>query len=133
MVPIVILALAATAIIVCVLVIRAGRRQEVLAEQWTQLEAISRAHQARIAHITHVYQHARRGSKALITWVDNGNTQDAWFWEWQAPQDAYVALRGRTRYGPHNQNPDVLYVRPDERAGVAAAGAQRAWQREYEA
>ena len=75
-----------------------------------------------------VYQRARAGgSKAWVTWCDTGARQDTWFDDWYAPQGAFILMKGRGGYGPHNRNPQVLYV--NQVADWVPAHAPQAWQK----
>lgn len=76
-----------------------------------------------------VYQRARRGSKAVIVWQATGVRHDTWFWGWHPPPGAFLLLEGSRGYGPHNRNPNVLYVQPDQVHAVVDASAPAAWQR----
>ncbi|WP_242895454.1 spliceosome-associated CWC15 family protein [Actinomadura litoris] len=68
-----------------------------------------------LARVEQVYQRARTGAKAIIVWDANGTSQDAWFHDWPGiPTGAYLLLAGTTGYGPHNHNPNVYYVHPDQ-------------------
>ncbi|GAA4227827.1 hypothetical protein GCM10022254_16460 [Actinomadura meridiana] len=68
-----------------------------------------------LAYVERVYQRARTGAKAIIVWDATGNRQDAWFHDWpNVPAGTYLLLAGTTGYGPHNHNPHVYYVRPNQ-------------------
>ena len=83
-----------------------------------------------IARVDRVYQHARRGSKAVIVWWRTGHAQDAWFEARQLRPGRYVLLRGTVGWGPHNANPRVLYVPPDGVLATLPAKAPQAWLRQ---
>jgi hypothetical protein len=105
-------------------------------ERWKQLErlqALSAATPgAELAEVTYVYQSARFGTKAVITWLASGRRQDAWFeGNWPGP-GAVVLLRGVTGWGPHNQNPEVFYVLPDELLAMMSAATRMALQYNHE-
>ena len=94
-----------------------------------QLQALSAATpDAELAEVTHVYQSARFGTKAVITWLASGKQQDTWFEGNWPGSGAVVLLRGVTGWGPHNQNPDVFYVLPEELLSMMLAGTRRALQ-----
>jgi len=83
-----------------------------------------------IARVHRVYQHARRGSKAVIVWWRTGRAQDAWFAARQERPGRYVLLRGSVGWGPHNSNPRVLYVPPGGVIATLPARAPQAWLRQ---
>lgn len=121
-------------VLAIVLAVRRHRQRRTdpsLAEAWDQWQAAS-THGFGIARILWVYQHARRGSKALIIWRRRGRRrlQDAWFEARQQRSGCYVLLRGSVGWGPHNSNPRVFYVRPDGVLGTLPGRAPRAWRRE---
>ncbi|MEV6606764.1 hypothetical protein [Kutzneria sp. NPDC051319] len=98
--------------------------------RWKELEwlqALSAATPgAELAEVTRVYQSARFGTKAVITWLASGRRQDAWFeGNWPGP-GAVVLLCGVTGWGPHNRNPDVFFVLPDELLAMMSAGTRKA-------
>lgn len=63
-----------------------------------------------LVHVLDVYQQARHGTKAVVLHDGGGPPQDAWFdHRWPSAGTSHVVLRGAA-WGPHNQNPDVLYV-----------------------
>jgi hypothetical protein len=98
-------------------------------QQLEQLQALSAATpDAELAEVTHVYQSARFGTKAVITWLASGKQQDTWFEGNWPGSGAVVLLRGVTGWGPHNQNPDVFYVLPEELLSMMSAGTRRALQ-----
>ncbi|MEU6850325.1 hypothetical protein ABZ901_10395 [Actinacidiphila alni] len=105
--------------------------QERLAASWEALireRDSARSEGAHLVQVLSVYQRAQRGSKAVVRWCDTGATQDAWFWGRHVPPGAYLLLRGHTAFGPHNHNPDVLYVHPHEVLRQLPAHAPAAWR-----
>ncbi|WP_127153409.1 hypothetical protein [Streptomyces lydicus] len=106
------------------------KRTAQLAAQWHHLQQ-QRAHTrgAHLVQVVQVYQRARRGSKAVISWCDTGLRQDAWFWNWHVPPGAYLLVSGQSGYGPHNRNPSVLHVHQHQVHTWAPAQAARAAQR----
>ncbi|GAA0620923.1 hypothetical protein GCM10010174_44510 [Kutzneria viridogrisea] len=105
---------------IVVLAARSGVRRQrqrdlVLSQRWAQIQ--SQAHtmpDAGLAQVANVYQPARRGSKAEIVWLATGYRQDTWFaYNWPRA-GSIVLLRGSTGWGPHNQNPNVFYVAPNQ-------------------
>ncbi|MER7106892.1 hypothetical protein [Streptomyces sp. NPDC000229] len=105
------------------------RRNAALAAQWHSLQQQRTAGNGHLLQVTQVYQRARRGSKAVITWCDTGLRQDAWFWNWHVPPGAYLLVNATSGYGPHSRNPHVLYVHPTDVQSWVPAQAARAAQR----
>ncbi|MER6079263.1 hypothetical protein [Streptomyces sp. NPDC001833] len=74
-------ALLVIALIVAVtiaLTVRSRRqRTAALAVQWQAFQQHRSTGQGQLLQITRVYQHGRRGSKAVVTWCDTGRQQDA--------------------------------------------------------
>lgn len=105
------------------------RRSAALMAQWQVFQQHRSAGHGQILQVMQVYQRGRRGSKAVVIWCDTGRRQDAWFWDWHVPPGAYLIVDATSGYGPHNHNPNVLYVQPGQvRAwmpGQAARAAQR--------
>ncbi|MFH9351154.1 hypothetical protein [Kitasatospora sp. NPDC017646] len=102
------------------------RRDAQLAAQWDTLQRQRATGTGHLLHVTQVYQRARRGSKAVITWCDTGLQQDAWFWNWHVPPGAYLLVSASSGYGPHSHNPHVLYVHPSQvQTWVPAQAAQQ--------
>ncbi|MFB6518478.1 hypothetical protein [Streptomyces sp. NPDC056401] len=112
--------------------VRSRRKRGIaLAAQWNHLQQQrGRRGSGDLLHVTQVYQHARRGSKALITWCDTGHHQDAWFWDWHVPSGAYLLVNASSGYGPHNKNANVLYVHPTQVTTWVPAQAPIAAQRQ---
>ncbi|MGW3563316.1 hypothetical protein ACWDSL_05330 [Streptomyces sp. NPDC000941] len=111
-----------------------GRRRRAAAAQWQTLRDTAALHAGddlHIAWVESIYQRARTGDKAWIVWQGTGVRQDTWF-QGGAPCPAgmYVLLGGSVGFGPHNNNPRVLYVNPSDIRGTASAKALKAWQRQ---
>jgi hypothetical protein len=109
----------------------ASRRRAALAAQWEHLvrmRADPRSRGADLVQVLRVYQRADRGSKAVVAWAASNAQQDAWFWFWAVPAGAHVLVRTTTGYGPHNRNPNVLYVQQEDVLAWAPAGAKTAWK-----
>jgi hypothetical protein len=100
-----------------------------LAARWGHA-LVARADGVEIAFVERVYQHARRGSKAIIVWLRTGRRQDAWFEGSQERPGRYLLLTGSVGYGPHNDNPDVLFVHSGEVLATLPRRAPKAWRRE---
>ncbi|WP_413100178.1 hypothetical protein [Streptomyces sp. Inha503] len=84
-----------------------------LGAQWQAFQQDRRSGQGQLLQVMRVYQHGRRGSKAIVTWCDTGRQQGAWFWN-HVPAGAYLLVNASSGYGPHSHNPNVLYVRPGQ-------------------
>ncbi|WP_369354800.1 hypothetical protein [Streptomyces sp. cg2] len=106
------------------------RRNAVLAAQWHSLQQRRSTGDGHLLQVTQVYQRARRGSKAVVTWCDTGLRQDAWFWNWHVPPGAYLLVNAGSGYGPHSHNPNVLYVHPTQVQTWVPAQAARAAERQ---
>lgn len=127
--PLALLAVAVVALAVAV--VRRRRARAELAARWVRLEqqrASARAQGAFLVQAVNVYQRARRGSKAWVVWCDTGVRQDTWFWHWHVPPGAYVLVRGGSGFGPHNRNPNVLYVERGDVLAWVPSGAPAAWR-----
>jgi hypothetical protein len=110
--------------------------REQLAASWESLvleRDAARSNGVYLVQAVNVYQRAQRGSKAVIRWLDTGATQDAWFWNRHIPPGAYLMVRGGAGYGPHNNNPDVFYVRPEEVHRILPGHAPAVWQAQKQA
>lgn len=119
-----------SALVVVFFVVRANtkirKRTERLAAQWHQLQAAAahgRREGAHLLQVVEVYQYARTGSKAIIAWCDTGLRQDAWFEGQRLPPGMFMLVKASSGWGPHNNNPNVLYV---SREGVRAWAEQGA-------
>ncbi len=126
------LVVAAVVISVVAVRIRSRRKRNAqLTAQWNNLQQRrAQPGSGHLIQVVQVYQRARRGSKAVITWCDTGLRQDAWFWEWHVPVGAFVLVSGQSGYGPHNHNPSVLYVHPTQVHAWVPAQAARLAQRQ---
>src|SRR5690349_1611552 len=54
-------------------------------------------------------QRARRGTKALVRWVADGQTTAAWFWYARPPVGTFVLATGEYSWGAHHDE-GVFYV-----------------------
>ncbi|MEU6005049.1 hypothetical protein [Streptomyces sp. NPDC047453] len=108
------------------------RREAAAAQQWERLQASARqlGPGFHIVQVDKVYQQARNGSKAYVIWTETGMRQDTWFEGWVPRPGSFILLRGSVGYGPHNNNPKVLYVGPGGVHSTASADALSAWQRQ---
>lgn len=59
--------------------------------------------------VLRVYQHAQRGSKAVLPLPD-GQQVDAWFWWYQVSAGTYVFVAPGVGYGSHTHKNDVRYI-----------------------
>jgi hypothetical protein len=127
------LLIAAAVVIAAIVAIRLRSRRKRdahLAAQWSSLQQQRAAGTGHLLQVTQVYQRARRGSKAVITWCDTGLRQDAWFWDWHVPLGAYLLVNATSGYGPHSHDPNVLYVHPMQIQTWVPAHAAQAAQRQ---
>lgn len=112
---------------------RANRRREAeLAQQWEAALTRSRHTGTQLVYVRSRYQTARRGSKADVYNLPNGPRQDAWFRGWIVPAGVYLVVRGSTGWGPHNSNPNVLYVDRQDVLNIISGDAPDAWRRHRE-
>lgn len=79
--------------------------------------------------IASVYQPARRGAKAVIVWLETGREQDAWFANSWPAAGSIALVRGSTGWGPHNNNPEVFYVQPNQILNMLPPGTPEAVER----
>lgn len=110
------------------LVVRRRRRRRALVDRWERVSVLVGG-ESHLALVRSVYQHAHRGSKAILEWSSTGVCQDAWFEGWQASPGMYVVIRGSSGWGPHHQR-SVFYVYCDQILATAPPAARRAWMRE---
>ncbi|MGX2995687.1 hypothetical protein JNUCC64_15570 [Streptomyces sp. JNUCC 64] len=117
-------------VVVVAVRLRSRRKRDArLIAQWNNFQRRRAVGDGHLLQVTRVYQRARRGSKAVITWCDTGLRQDAWFWEWHVPPGAYLLVSATSGYGPHSRNPHVLYVHPSQVRSWVPAQAARAARR----
>lgn len=109
------------------LVVRRRRRRQALVARWERLRSLADG-RGQLALVRSVYQHARRGSKAILQWSATGVRQDAWFEGWQASPGMYVVICGSSGWGPHHQR-STFYVGRDQVLATAPPAARRAWMR----
>ncbi|WP_406527591.1 hypothetical protein [Streptomyces sp. I8-5] len=111
-----------------------ANRRAAAAQQWAALRtaAAQQAHRGvRIALIHSIYQRASAGDKAWIIWQETGVRQDTWFHGGvPCSTGTFVLLGGSVGYGPHNNNPRVLYVNPADVLGTASAKSLKAWRKQ---
>jgi len=96
-------------------------RDRELDESWTGLHRRAGGNAAlRLIQVRKVYQKATTGTKAIVvhrskgatqdTWFD-GPQQDAWFYNQRVQRGSILLVRESSGWGPHNHDPNVLYVR----------------------
>lgn len=109
--------------------LRRGRDAR-LSVQWQELVRREGEQGFHLAYVDDAYQHAKNGTKAIITWWATGRQQDTWFARRHVDSGEYLLIIGASGYGPHNHNPDVLYVNhPDGVRASIPGDAPWAWQR----
>ena len=90
-------------------------RDQELYHRWYEMHEMCRTTPgAAIVQVANAYQRAQRGTKAVVVWMATGCPQDAWFADSHPMSGSFLLVRGRTGWGPHNNNPEVLYVGPNE-------------------
>ena len=111
-------ALIAVAVAIVAGPLRQRRRLRRL-EAARQEAAAWRARGYHLVQVVDTYQPARRGTKAIVMWDETGGRQDTWFWSMRPSQGSYLLVRGSVGWGPHNRNPNVLYLHPQDVIRVA--------------
>ncbi|MFB9905085.1 hypothetical protein [Allokutzneria oryzae] len=111
---------------------RQARRDALMNSRWQAMCARQMAEPGlHVVRMASVYQRARRGSKAVIVW-GTGYQQDTWFaGNWPVP-GSILMIRGTVGWGPHNNNPNVFYVEPDQVICALPPGTERAVARHQE-
>ncbi|MEV6608764.1 hypothetical protein [Kutzneria sp. NPDC051319] len=127
-----VLALLAIAVLAARSRIRRRRRRDlVLSHRWTRIQSKARTMpDAGLARVVNVYQRARRGTKAKIVWLTTGRKQDTWFAGNRPRQGSIVLIRGNTGWGPHNRDPNVFYVAPNQILSQVPPGTMKAVRRQ---
>lgn len=72
-----------------------------------------------VGRVVRVYQHAHRGSKAVL--AINGIVVDSWFWWYHVTPGSLVFVRTSSGWGPHSGRYGVHYV-GEERGGHGILG-----------
>jgi hypothetical protein len=70
-----------------------------------------------LLEVDHVYQQARRGTKAIVRHDNFGSYRDAWFWWARVQPGQMVLVHATNGWGPHTGRDNVLYV-GGERTGA---------------
>lgn len=109
-----------------------SRQEAAAAQQWERLHASLRqlGPNFHIVQVAEIYQRAKNGSKAYVIWTETGAKQDTWFEGWVPQPGSFLLVRGSVGYGPHNNNPTVLYIGSGGVHSTAAPNAWSAWQRQ---
>lgn len=112
---------------------RQPRRDRKIFDEHAQSLRVS-ASQPGVAEIqvVQVYQRAQRGTKAWIVWTATGIRQDTWFQDVvPRPHNGEILhiKRWSVGWGPHNSNPEVLYLHQEHIVGGAPAGRFAAIER----
>lgn len=110
-----------------VLVVAGFRRRERLAEerreeranrsaeQWEAAVALARSRPGlRLIKVEQNYQRSSTGTKSWVRRWDTDARQDAWFSGKSFAPGTLLVVSATSGWGPHNQDPGVLYVRPDQ-------------------
>ncbi|MDP7703701.1 MULTISPECIES: hypothetical protein [unclassified Mycobacterium] len=102
-----------------------NQRDAAAAQTWAGFYSYATANGLHMLCIEKVYQHAHRGSKAIVfIYGENaGARRDAWFWWTQVQQGSVVAAYLSEGWGPHTNRDHVLYIGDEhnETTGVYAA------------
>jgi hypothetical protein len=106
------------------------QRDAAAAQAWGQFHRNATGHGLSMLYIEDVYQHAHRGSKAMVSIYGDGAgvSRDAWFWWEHVRRGSVVAVRLSQGWGPHTRRDDVLYVGnggPARQSGVHATFGAR--------
>jgi hypothetical protein len=124
--------------VVAFLAVRSAKRHERAKQalRWEMWESIQ-AHRlavpgSELAEVQVVCQRARHGTKAVIKWLSTGRQQDTWFAGSRPELGCVVLLRGSTGWGPHNQNPQVFFVRQDQLLALLPAATRIALRRQHQ-
>ncbi|MCV6990797.1 hypothetical protein H7I87_18765 [Mycobacterium timonense] len=88
------------------------RRDAAAAQAWASFHQYATHHGWSLLYVQNVYQHARRGSKAIVSIYGDaaGASRDAWFWGEQVQAGSVVAVSLNQGWGPHTNRDDVLYI-----------------------
>jgi hypothetical protein len=101
-----------------------------LYEDWCAMQRLQNSSPGSgLVQVVSTYQRARRGTKAVVMWLESGYRQDSWFaLNWPKP-GATLLVQGSTGWGPHNRNPEVFYVKPNQILYWMPPGSLRAVER----
>lgn len=99
-------------------------RDAAAAQSWAAFHHYTTGNGWTLLYVQNVYQHAQRGSKAMVSIYGDhpGVSRDAWFWWEQVQRGSVVAVNLSQGWGPHTQRDDVLYIGdgPTQTNGVQA-------------
>ena len=106
------------------------QRDAAAAAAWSQFHRYATANGWSMLYIQNVYQHAHRGSKAMVSIYGDavGASRDAWFWWENVQRGSVVAVGLSEGWGPHTRRDDVLYIGngdPAPQSGVHATFGAR--------
>lgn len=100
-------------------------RDAAAAQSWAAFHQYTTGHGWTLLYVQNVYQHAQRGSKAMVSIYGDatGISRDAWFWWDQVQRGSVVAVSHSQGWGPHTNRDNVLYIgnqAPGQQSGVYA-------------
>jgi len=108
------------------------QRDQDLYHHWHAMHEMCRTTPgAAVVQVSNAYQRAQRGTKAIVVWTATGYQQDAWFAGSHPMPGSFLLVRGRIGWGPHNGNPEVLYVEPHEVLYRLPPDTGRAYERHH--
>ena len=98
------------------------RRDARASAEWDQFVASADRQGWQLLEVLHVYQVARRGTKAVVQPYRGSWQRDAWFWWARVAPGSVVAVASSIGYGPHTHRDNVIYVGTREGgSGIRAA------------
>lgn len=101
------------------------KRDAAAAQAWAAFHQYATNYGWSLLYIQNVYQHAHRGSKALVSIYGDPTSasRDTWFWWHQVQPGSVVAVHLNQGWGPHTCRDDVLYIgnnAPTPQSGIYA-------------
>lgn len=101
--------LIAVGVVVCLICRPQPARDAAAAQSWAAFHHYTTGNGWTLLYVQNVYQHAQRGSKAMVSIYGDttGTSRDAWFWWEQVQHGSVVAVSHSQGWGPHT-NRDVL-------------------------
>lgn len=100
-------------------------------EEWSAFAQVTRDYpQLQWVMVEKVYQVAATGTKAIVVWPATGARHDAWFEgvRYLTP-GMHLLLSGHLDYGPHNDNPAVLFTSHERVAATAPDISRQTWHK----
>lgn len=87
-------------------------RDAAAAQSWAAFHHYTTGNGWTLLYVQNVYQHAQRGSKAMVSIYGDttGTSRDAWFWWEQVQHGSVVAVSHSQGWGPHTNRDGVLYI-----------------------